>query len=103
MLAARSVECHDPAMSDVPDFLWWDGVELSRDELRVHLRSPDPVVRAQWAGRILREASYREIWEFLSIRDIVRDWELIHRNLGRKRAQWEWLMDGWRRDGLIRD
>lgn len=87
----------------MPYFLWWDGVELTAAELRERLRSPDPHVRAQWASRILREASYDEVWQYVSVRDIVRDWELIRRNLGRRRAQWEWLLDGWRQDGLLRE
>lgn len=88
-------------MVDGPIFLWWDGVELSKTELVLRLRSPDATERAQWAARILREATWREVWEYLSIHDILRDWDLIHRNLGRARARWEWLLDGWRRDGLL--
>jgi hypothetical protein len=88
-------------MSEVPWFLWWDGVRISEEELREKLRSPDAAVRGAWAGRILREARFDDVWKFLSVAEIVRDWEPISRNLGRERARWTSLFEGWRRDGLI--
>lgn len=45
-------------------------------------------------GHILREATYREVWEYLSLEEILRDWPLIRRHLGRRRAFWEWLLQG---------
>lgn len=88
-------------MDRVPYFLWWDGVEVSEDELLRRLRSPDAAERALWAGRVLREAKYGDVWKYLSLEEILRDWQLIRRNLGRRRAFWDSLLDGWRRDGLL--
>lgn len=78
----------------------WD-LPISDSELRERLRDPDPRVRAQWAGRILREASVPEVWDYMTIADILRDWELISMHLGRRRAFWQWLLRGWRDDGLL--
>lgn len=78
----------------------WD-VPTTESELRERLRDPDPRIRAQWSGHILREASYREVWTYLSLAEILRDWEYIQRHLGRRRAFWEWLLKGWREDGLL--
>ena len=86
-------------MRDRPWFLW--DVKVTDAELRERLRDPDPSIRAQWAGCILREATYAEVWSYLSVADIVRDWEHIQRHLGRRRAFWEWLLKGWREDGLV--
>lgn len=88
-------------MAEHPSFLWWDDVRISEDELRARLRSPDRVERATWAGRLLREAALRDVWRFVSVQDILRDWPAIERNLGRRRAFWKYLLDGWRSDGLI--
>ena len=88
-------------MSGTKTFLWWDDVRLSEEELREKLRSPDPLERGTWAGRILREATLGEVWRYLSVEDLLRDWPYIERNLGRRRAFWNYLLDGWRRDGLI--
>ncbi len=88
-------------VSETPWFLWWDDVRIFEEEVREKLRSPDPVERGNWVGRIMREATLRDVWRFLSLREIQRDWPHIERNLGRRRAFWRYLLDGWRRDGLL--
>lgn len=88
-------------MSEVPYFLWSSGDELPADELRRRLRSDDPAERSLWASRVLREARFSEVWDYVALDDVIRDWPLIARNLGRKRAYWQWILDSWRRDGLL--
>jgi hypothetical protein len=78
----------------------WD-VQITEDELRERLQDPDPRIRAQWAGRIMREATYRETWQYLTLEYILRDWEFIQRHLGRRCEFWRWLLRGWREDGLL--
>jgi hypothetical protein len=87
------------SMDKRPWFMW--DVKVTEREVRERLQHPDPRIRAQWAGRILREASYPEVWQYLSLEEILRDWPYIERHLGRRRAFWQWLLDGWRRDGLL--
>ncbi len=86
-------------MDERPWFLW--DVRVTESELRERLHDPDARIRAQWAGHVLREATYREVWEYLSLEEILRDWPLIRRHLGRRREFWEWLLQGWRDDGLL--
>lgn len=86
-------------MEGRPWFLW--DMKVTDAQLRERLRHPDPGIRAQWAGCILREATYTEVWSYVSLEEILRDWEHIQRHLGRRRAFWEWLFKGWREDGLI--
>ena len=86
-------------MRNRPYFLW--DVDVTEAELRERLRHPDPYIRAQWQGAVLREARYADVWRNLSLEEILRDWELIRRHLGRRRAQWEFLLNGWREDGLL--
>lgn len=86
-------------MNERPWFMW--DVRVTESELRERLRDADPRIRAQWAGRIMREATYPEVWRYLSLADIFRDWEHIRRHLGRRLQFWEWLFRGWREDGLL--
>jgi hypothetical protein len=86
-------------MSTRPWFLW-DG-DVTEDELRSRLRDPDPSIRAQWQGVVLREARYREVFDYLTLDEIVRDFAAIERHLGRRRAFWIWLLQGFRRDGVL--
>lgn len=82
-----------------PWFVW--DLDIDEAGLRAQLVQPDPDLRAQWQGRVLREAAYSEVWTFLSLEEVLANWSRIQRHLGRRRAFWEWLLDGWRRDGLI--
>jgi hypothetical protein len=84
---------------DRPYFVW--DVDVTDEELRRRLKSSDPDVRAQWEGHILAEARFDDVWQYLTVEDVLRDWPHIRRHLGRKRGFWEFLIDGWRRLGLI--
>jgi hypothetical protein len=74
---------------------------VSEDELRARLRHPDALVRAQWQGVVMREARYREVFDYLTLEEITRDFEYIERHVGRRRAFWIWLLEGFRRDGFL--
>jgi hypothetical protein len=86
-------------MDERPWFMW--DVKVTELGLRERLRHADPRIRAQWAGRIMREATYPDVWRYLSLEEILRDWEHIEKHLGRRRAFWQWLLQGWREDGLL--
>jgi hypothetical protein len=93
--------CNHPAVRDVPYFLWSDDDQVTEAELREHLRAPDARERALWEARVMREARYGDVWKYLALDDVLRDWELIERHLGRMRAFWQFLLKGWRDDGLL--
>jgi len=86
-------------MPNRPYFLW--DVPVTDAELRERLRHPDPRIRAQWQGVIMREARYDDVWEYLSLSEIQRDWEYIRRHLGRRRGMWEFLFRHWREHGFL--
>jgi hypothetical protein len=83
-----------------PSFIW--DVPVTVRELREHLRHPDPRIRAQWLGRVLREARYQDVWKFVTVDEVLEQFPLVQRHLGRMRRFWEWLLEGWREDGLLR-
>lgn len=86
-------------MAARPWFLW--DMEIDEDAFRSRLQDPDPDVRAQWQGRLLREANFTEVWTYLTLTEVLANWDRISRHLGRRRDFWQWLLDGWKRDGLI--
>lgn len=88
-------------VNERPWFLW--SVDLTDEQFRDRLADPDPAIRAQWQGLLMREARWREVWQYLRLSDVVSNWENIQRHLGRKRDFWVWLLDGWRKDGLLDD
>jgi hypothetical protein len=86
-------------MQQRPYFLWDE--KMTDSQLREKLKSNDPDTRAQWQGWILAEARYDDVWRYLSVEEILRDWAYIQRHLGRKKAFWNFLLQGWRDLGLI--
>ncbi len=78
----------------------WDA-PVAAETLKERLHHPEPAVRAQWQGLVMREARIPEVFDWLSIGEIVRDFEHIERHLGRRREFWRWLLEGWRRDGFL--
>jgi hypothetical protein len=90
-------------MSDRPYFLWSEGERLSEEALRAKLCSDDPRERALWMGRVLREARFNDVWRYVSLQQVLADWPLVERHLGRRRAFWQFTLGEWRRLGLISD
>src|ERR1017187_7525334 len=71
-------------VADRPYFAW--DVNVTEGELCDKLRGADADARAQWQGWIMAEARYPDVWRFLSLDEILRDWSHIRLHLGRKRA-----------------
>lgn len=86
-------------MNKRPAFLW--DTPLSEAELRARLHDADPDVRAQWQGVVLREARFDDVWKYVTLDEVVRDWPRIRRHLGRSRDFWDFLLKGWRSRGLL--
>jgi hypothetical protein len=82
-----------------PYFIW--DVPITVAELRRRLRHADPGVRAFWIGRVMREARYPDVWKLLSLKEVLANLRLVRRHLGARRAFWDFLIQGWARDGLL--
>lgn len=82
-----------------PYFLWDEDVSI--DELRATLEGPDTPRRAQLLGKMLREARDIDVWHFVTPGEVARSLPALGRRLGRRRAFWEFLIDGWREDGIL--
>jgi hypothetical protein len=91
---------HDLDRDDAQPYFVWD-VPLTNAELRRLVAHPEPKVRAMWIARVMREARYPDVWRFVRLADIVPRYEAIRLHLGRARPFWDFLIEGWRRDGLL--
>ena len=91
-------------MSDAdrrPYFLWDEDVSIG--ELRSILRdaSEDDATRLRLLGKMLREARDVDVWAFVTPAAVARALPGLGRRLGRRRPFWEFLIAGWREDGLL--
>ena len=82
-----------------PYFLWDE--DLSIAELRARLHGTDEPERHRLLGKLLREARDIDVWRFVSPKEVADELPAVSRYLGRRRAFWEFLIDGWRQDGLL--
>ena len=82
-----------------PYFFWDEDVSI--DELTGILRGPDGAERRRLFGKMLREARDIDVWCFVSPDEVARALPLLGRRLGKRRAFWEFLINGWREDGIV--
>jgi hypothetical protein len=76
-----------------PYFLWDVDMDLARfAEL---IRSDDESVRACFIAKLMRQAKPDDVFEFVSVADIVRDWPAIRTQLGQRKEFWSWLLRCW--------
>jgi len=89
-------------MTDVdrrPYFLWDEDVSIT--ELRTVLRDGSEYERVRLLGKMLREARDIDVWHFVKPADVARALPLLGRRLGRRRPFWEFLIEGWKKDGIL--
>jgi hypothetical protein len=82
-----------------PYFLWDE--DLSVDDLKERLRGKDRDERLRLLGKMLREARDIDVWEFVTPAEVAEALSAVRHRLGRRRAFWEFLIEGWRADGLL--
>jgi hypothetical protein len=82
-----------------PYFLWDE--DLTVGDVRARLRGDDRPERLRLLAKLLREARDIDVWAFVSPEDVARALPEIAHRLGRRRAFWTFLIDGWRDDGFL--
>ena len=85
----------------VPYFLWDEPMTVA--ELRRRLAELSKPERIRLLGKVLREARDTDVWRFTSPAEVVAQWPQLYRHLGRRRRFWEFVLDTWRRQGLVDD
>ena len=85
--------------TDRPDFLWDE--RTTRSDLKQLLSGGDEEARLYYAAKILREARFEEVWEYLSPTFLADNWDKLHSRLGGKQRFWGFFYSTWRADGLI--
>jgi hypothetical protein len=84
-----------------PYFLWDDPITVA--ELESRLNKASLAERTRLLGKILREARDTDVWRFVSPTEVCKMWPQLSRHLGRRKPFWEFLLNQWRKAGLLRD
>jgi hypothetical protein len=82
-----------------PYFLWDEDRSIA--ELKAAFRDGSETERVRLLAKLLREARDIDVWHFVSPDEVARALPAVRSRLGRRRKFWEFLIDGWRRQGLL--
>ena len=82
-----------------PYFLWDEDISLR--EFKERLRGPDPTDRLHILAKLLREARDIDVWMFITPQEAADALPLLTRKLGRRQDFWHFLIEGFRRHGVI--
>jgi len=96
-VSALSTRLDDPGA--IPYFLWDDPMTVS--ELEERLRTASEPERLRLVALILREARDADVWRFVTPEEVIRLWPRLAGRLGLRFAFWEFLLDRWKRLGLV--
>ncbi len=83
----------------IPRFLW--DRSITRATLREILANPADGRRLHLLATLLREARPDEVWAWITPQAVAAELDTLGPLLGRRRAFWIWLFDGWRSLGLL--
>ena len=97
MVSRLSTDLDSPGAR--PYFLWNE--DLTAAEFRRRLAGGDEAERLRLLAILLREARDLDVWAFVTPHEVAQALPQVAHRLGRRRAFWEFLIDGWRRDGIL--
>jgi hypothetical protein len=82
-----------------PYFLWDEDISIA--ELRERLHGADEWERNRLLGKMLREARDIDVWAFVTPEEVAEALPRVLPRLGNRRGFWQFLIEGWRSDGLL--
>jgi hypothetical protein len=82
-----------------PYFLW--DCDLTLEQFRAGLQSPDPEIRAYLVGKLMRQAKPDDVFSFVRPVAIRELWPRLKPYLGRTREFWTWLFETWESQGHV--
>lgn len=82
-----------------PYFMWDEEVTIA--EVKRVLAEGSAWERDRLLAKMLREARDVDVWHFVTPEQVAEALPRIAHRLGRRRGFWEFLIHGWRDEGLI--
>jgi hypothetical protein len=82
-----------------PYFLW--DVDMTLAELERQLTEGNLATRAYLMGKVMRQAKPDDALQFISRQQMADLWPHLEKYLGNKRDFWSWLIEEWKRRGMV--
>jgi len=83
----------------IPYFCW--DRKLTVKNIHQKLKELTGIKRILFSAWVMREAAFRDVWVFLTPREVWRDFSELKRFPGRKMAFWEYIMGKWHELGKV--
>jgi hypothetical protein len=90
---------HGFSEQEIPYFCW-DRPWTVR-EIRERLQAAEGMERDKLAAWIMREAAFRDVWQFLSPAEVRELFPRVMLQLGRWKEFWQYILGTWRELGKI--
>jgi hypothetical protein len=84
---------------NVPYFCW--DRKLTEQEIRDRLKNSTGAERDKLVAWILREAAFRDVWHFLTAKEVFNCLPRIQNSLGRWKGFWNYITKTWHEMGKI--
>jgi hypothetical protein len=75
-------------------YFFWD-YDLQEADIRLIMRAGDPFEQAWVVSRILEYARWEDIWRYLSLADIRRNFDLLSFRRAQDRELWAYALERW--------
>jgi len=86
----------------VPYFMW--DYQYTVGQIKKMLATGPESQRIWLIAKIMRDARYGDVWEFISLQDFLKYRErLMKGRLGWKKGFWEFLYSRWIKYGIVKD
>ena len=84
---------------EVPYFSW--DRHLTNEMIHAKLKHPASSEWVSLASWIMREAAFRDVWNYLSPQEVHRHFQVLEPRLGRQRNFWRYIIGVWRELGKL--
>ena len=78
-------------------YFFWD-YDLQESDIQTIIRHGDAMEQAWVVGRILEYAKWEDIWRYLTLADIRRNFDLLSFRRAQDRELWAYALDRWMGD-----
>jgi len=97
-MASIGMDIHRP---DAVPYFNWDA-PVTNAMVRSALAEGSESDKVFWIAKIMREARYEDVWQYISLRrDVLPRWTAIEPHLGRWQDKWRFLINSWQQRGLV--
>ncbi len=84
---------------NIPYFCW--DRKLTVKDIREKLKSYSGLKKTMFTAWIMREAAFKDVWEFLTPKDVWNTFSELKRFLGRHKDFWVFIMEKWHELGKV--